>query len=534
MKVYDVGEPNALLRFERLAGLFGVCSAVCLGLAINGCCPPLLPGDEQVAADTPVPPGQTDQPDNGNEVTPIDFTGSFTTAWTHNDVRRMVLGTTNTIPFVVPPSEKIMPGYWVWDSWPVLERDGSLAVINGHYVIISLTAPDTILPGKRHDVATWRYMYSSNGRDWTDGGDVFPEGDALGSRQWAGSAIYDPDENRVTFFYTAAGQRGEDPFADDGADDDQDNGQDDAQDDQDDGAPQEGGPSGGDPASGDLTYGQRMVQVSAFVVSDPQPVTFVGWGEHTIMVEPDRYWYEQSEGFAGGFVFAWRDPYYFRDPRSGRSFITFTARSAGTVEFSAWNGVVGLAVADDEELTSWTLLPPLLDALQVNNELERPHHLYIDGRYYMFFTSGTAERFDPSLSDVEAIRPTGAYGFVADEFQGPYTPLNGSGLVLANPLAAPAQTYSYQVLPGGYVFMFIDYVDTGEEGTQDISPEWHMQHFQGTLAPLLQIEISGEQTQLIGWPKDIFELIDELEKLPPPEPIEPVPVPDPDGDPQPS
>jgi levansucrase len=192
-------------------------------------------------------------------------------------------------------------------------------------------------------------------------------------------------------------------------------------------------------------------------------------------------------------------------------------------------------VADDEELTSWTLLPPLLDALEVNNELERPHHLYIDDRYYMFFTSGSADRFDPELADVQAIRPKGLYGFVADEFQGPYIPLNESGLVLANPLAAPAQTYSYQVLPGGYVFMFINYVNTGQEGIQDISDEWHLERFGGTLAPLLQIEITDEQTRLIGWPKDVFELIDELEQLPPPDPIEPDPVdPDPNGNEQPS
>lgn len=564
----------------RMLGMAAVSGLCCVGLMGMACGGTGLPPADSVAGSPPSAPvnqpiDSPDQPNEGNgppaEPAPIDFTGSFTTAWTQEQVRLMTLDPTNTMPFVNVPTEKIMPGFWVWDSWPILERDGSLAVINGHYVIISLTAPDTILPGKRHDVATWRYMISADGRTWTDAGDVFPEGDALGSRQWAGSAIYEPDTNRVFFFYTAAGERGEEPFPENGLPDD----------DEENGDPENGDPNGDDPVnddpnddpvngdpnndnnnddpvnddengefipeagggyyytgpSGSLTYGQRMVQVTAFVVSDPQPVTFVGWGEHTIMVEPDLYWYEASEGFAGGFVFAWRDPYYFRDPRSGRSFITFTARSAGTVEFTGWNGVVGLAVADDEELTSWTLLPPLLDSLEVNNELERPHHLYIDDRYYMFFTSGSADRFDPSLADVEAIRPKGLYGFVADEFQGPYLPLNDSGLVLANPLAAPAQTYSYQVLPDGYVFFFINYVNTGADGIQDISDEWHMERFGGTLAPLLQIEIDGNDTRLIGWPKDVFELLEEIQQLPPPQPIGPINGPDNgenNGPPQPS
>lgn len=483
--------------------------------------PPADPGPAQPGS----PNGSDDENGDGNGAAPIDFTGSFTSPWTQQMVRQMVRDETNTMPFITPPPDKIMPGYWVWDSWPVLLRDGSIATINGHYVIIALAVPETVLPPQRHDVARWRYLYSSDGRDWIDGGDVFPPGSALGSRQWSGSTIYDPETDVLTCFYTATGDAGEqaildpphaaDPPAgngDHGPNGDSGNGLPDDFDEIDD-TPFGGiyGPDFGGPTPG-VTYRQEMVQVSATVTDQPAPVSFVDWGEHRIFIEPDLFWYEESEGFIAGVVFAWRDPYYFRDPRSGRSFVTFTARTANT-RFTGWNGCIGLAVADDEALSSWTLLPPLIDALEVNNELERSHHLYIDGRYYLFFSSGGLFRFDPQLSDVPAAESAGLYGFVADELQGPYVPLNGTGLVLANPPAAPAQGYSFQVLPGGYVIFFIDFYRTGTAGfprfQDDLDEAWFEERFGGTLAPLVQIGIEGDQTRLLGWPATSrLELVD--------------------------
>lgn len=517
------------------------CGALWLALALSGCELPELPVPDETGGNTPPPSnppappnGDPEQPDNdndGGDAVPIDFTGWFTSPWTREQVRQMRWEPENTLPMINVPPETIMPGFWVWDSWPVLERDGSLALLNGHYVMIALAVPETVLPPQRHDVARWRYLYSSDGREWTDGGEVFPPDFAFGSRQWSGSTIYDPDTNVLTCFYTATGQRGEQAILDNGSDppagdnddpadtdaipDNAENGQGRPMDlDGIDDTPFGGiyGPEFGGSTEG-VTYGQRMFQASAVVVDQPQAVSFTSWGEHRPIVEPDLFWYEQSEGFAAGVVFAWRDPYYFRDPRSGRSFITFTARTANT-RFTAWNGAIGLAVADDEDLTSWTLLPPLIDALEVNNELERSHHLYIDGRYYLFFSSGGFFRFDPALSDVPAVEAAGLYGFVADDFGGPYRPLNGSGLVLANPPSAPAQGYSFQVLPGGYVIFFIDFYRTGRDGfpstQENVDEAWFEERFAGTLAPLAQIEVDGDQTRLIGWPSGAFELIDEM------------------------
>lgn len=83
--------------------------------------------------------------------------------------------------------------------------------------------------------------------------------------------------------------------------------------------------------------------------------------------------------------------------------------------------------------------------------------------------------------------PDGVYGFVSDSLFGPYTPLNGSGLVLGNPSSQPFQTYSHYVMPNGLVTSFIDNVP-GRGDKFRIG---------GTEAPTVQIKIVGNRTFVI-------------------------------------
>ncbi len=121
---------------------------------------------------------------------------------------------------------------------------------------------------------------------------------------------------------------------------------------------------------------------------------------------------------------------------------------------------VGIAVARDEDGDDWEMLPPLLTAVGVNDQTERPHFVFQDGKYYLFTISHTFTYADGVTG------PDGVYGFVADSLFGPYVPLNGSGLVLGNPSSQPFQTYSHCVMPNGLVTSFIDSVPTDETGTQ--------------------------------------------------------------------
>src|SRR5690606_13744006 len=117
-----------------------------------------------------------------------------------------------------------------------------------------------------------------------------------------------------------------------------------------------------------------------------------------------------------GTIKAFRDPAYFRDPNSGARFLFFAGSLARST--SAFNGVIGAAVSGVAE-AGWRLLPPILSADGLNNELERPHVVYHDGRYYLFWST-QGQVFDPA----GPVGPTGLYGMVSDRLDGGWVPLN--------------------------------------------------------------------------------------------------------------
>jgi levansucrase len=221
-----------------------------------------------------------------------------TTSWTAEQVRQIVRNDTNTIPEVVAPRDQLMPGYWIWDSWPLRNRDGSIASLNGWTVWMSLTAPDSLLPGQRHDVARIRYMASRDGVNWIPMGLVFPEEGSFGSRNWASDAIYLPEEQQIVVLYTATGDAAENCRA-------------------------QGERSVCDQP---ITYEQRIAWAKGGVEADEEGVRFSGW-RHKILLEPDGRVYQTPEQ-TGGQLYAFRDPFYFVDPASGREYLLFEANTA--------------------------------------------------------------------------------------------------------------------------------------------------------------------------------------------------------------
>jgi levansucrase len=126
-----------------------------------------------------------------------------TPTWTRADASSLQLTPATVTPVIESPDSRVDDDLHVWDTWLLRERDGSVAEIDGYRVLFALTASADLLPGTRHDVATIRYFYSRDGRSWTCGGPAFEADRALGSRQWAGSALY--DGGQVFLFDTAAG-----------------------------------------------------------------------------------------------------------------------------------------------------------------------------------------------------------------------------------------------------------------------------------------------------------------------------------------
>ena len=160
------------------------------------------------------------------------------------------------------------------------------------------------------------------------------------------------------------------------------------------------------------------------------------WQEPVEAVRSDGQRYviaAEAEG-TPGMIKAFRDPAWFRDPATGQCHLLFTA-SAGWSD-AEYNGVVGLATRDAAGV--WQLGDPLIDAVGVNNELERPHVVVRGGLYYLFWS--TQRR---TFAPVGESGPNGLYAMVSERLTGPYRPVNGSGLIAANPANEPTQGYSW-------------------------------------------------------------------------------------------
>ncbi|HEX9854913.1 MAG TPA: glycoside hydrolase family 68 protein [Acidimicrobiia bacterium] len=370
-------------------------------------------------------------------------------AWTREHVAAIAMADDNTIPHIRREDvHRLVPGVDLWDLWPVREHDGSMASLCGGQVWIALSAPAEGDIGLRHNIARLRAIGFVDGA-WIDMGPLFEEGGALGSRQWAGCARLDQESGVLTVLYTAAGRLGEEA----------------------------------------LTFEQVIARGTGVVSCDEGRLVLERQGEHEIVLDADGTWYKQAKEVTGraGFIDAFRDPFLFVDPADGVEYVLFTATLAGAE--SQYDGAIGVARTAGD---AFELLPPLAHADGVNNELERPHVVHVDGGYYVFFST-QRRTFDPSCQG-----PTGLYGFYGESLFGPYRPLNGSGLVIANPPREPFQGYSWLVLNDLSVVSFVDMHNLAGTHPDDIGGVGLREYFGATAAPILQIEVSGDRTRLVG------------------------------------
>jgi levansucrase len=452
--------------------------------------------DTNSTATTTEPDSSTTEPSSDEIV--LGSAGS----WLPEDVADLEVDESNAIPVIdlAVADERVTPDHWVWDWWPVRDRNGEVADFDGTSIAIALSAPDDVLPGKRHDIATHRYLLSDDGgRTWTDGGELFPDDGLLGSRQWAGSAMYDDETETLYAFYTAAGE-------DDGGQNVPETTTGDTattaatttepSDDGDAEADDEVAPSGGT-VGDDISYRQRLAVATATLTVTDGEVGFEDWSDHEVLLtgdDTDLYASTQATEGGAGQIDAFRDPWFFLDEETGEEYILFTA-TMPQAECEG-DGVVGVARATDDTLREWEVMPPMLDGHCVNSELERPQMMVEDGMNYLLFTTHSHTFQD------DASGPEGMYGFVSDSFLGgSYEPLNGTGLVLANPEEAPYQSYSWMTLSNGVVTSFFQFFDIGSDvevsyiGEQ--SPEFQMDHFGGTFAPSILVDFDRDRTEIV-------------------------------------
>ncbi len=359
----------------------------------------------------------------------------MTSAWTAEHVRRIRPEAGALIPAVTAPDRSRLDQARVyWDMWPLQDATGARTVVAGRELWMALTAPDRGDPALRHFEAKIHWIERRDGA-WHDRGPVMPDRVVPYEREWAGSALL--DDGHVTLFFTAAGT-----------------------------AAKAGG------------YQQELWSASAPLGPDGWPGE---WSFPTPLVTGYGAYYMPADAHDGapGTIKAFRDPAYFRDPADGAQYLAFTASLAGAD--SAFNGAFGIARLADPEaglaVPGWVLTPPCLHAVGVNNELERAHLVFHGKHYYAFWSTQTVT-FAPDLRHA----PGGLYGMVADSMAGPWRPLNGSGLVLANPAHLPQQTYSWFVDASLTVCSFVDLLPDGSFG--------------GVPAPLLQLVLDGDRASI--------------------------------------
>jgi levansucrase len=311
---------------------------------------------------------------------------------------------------------------------------------------MALSASSTLDPGQRHDVSKIR-LISRGGGEWTDHGDLFPDGASLGSREWAGCATLDPGSGALDVYYTASGRAGE----------------------------------------ARLSFVQRIVHTSGWL--QPGGIGFANWASHREAVVPGGRYQSTADQDSGdpGFIKAFRDPFRFTDPVGSGEYLLFTASLADSE--TDFDGAIGIAAKQTE---GFSLLSPLIHADGVNNELERPHVVVHDDSYYLFFST-QARTFHPDVTG-----PTGLYGFVGPSVTGPWSPLNESGLVLRNPVEEPFQAYSWLVLNHLRVASFVDFHSLAGRRPEEVERAGEgPAHFGGTLAPLETIVLEGATAKLL-------------------------------------
>lgn len=346
----------------------------------------------------------------------------------------------------------VLPGFDLWDMWPVQHADGRTARFGDTELWLVLSAPVGGDPDERHALSRIRLLQfepepsGSRGR-WLDRGNLLPDGLNPGSREWAGSAVLGSSGARVTVYFTASGRRGE----------------------------------------AALTYEQRIFETTGALSFANGLATVTDWSLPFETLAADGEYYVQARETTGGSgrIKGFRDPGYFRDPADGADYLLFTGSAVEPPQDH--DAVIGIArrLAADR----WQLLPPLVSAAGLNRELERPHLLVRSGLYYVFWSTQRSV-FVPGTAG-----PSGLYGMVADHVLGPYVPLNGTGLVAATPAAEPRQSYSWLVLETLEVVSFVDY--WGLAGRDpDAHPERLRRQFGGTPAPRFSIALAGARATL--------------------------------------
>ncbi len=146
--------------------------------------------------------------------------------------------------------------------------------------------------------------------------------------------------------------------------------------------------------------------------------------------EEDDPWYGRSNWTNH---FHWRDPYIFKDDKSGKYYMFICASLKGTGNFQ---GSIGLAVADKID-GEYKILPPAINIPKDTENwpyyhMERPQVIYKNGKYNLFFScfkmlmnpKWTQEKNNRKITN------SSLYWYVSDNIEGDYQPVNKDNFIV--------------------------------------------------------------------------------------------------------
>lgn len=208
------------------------------------------------------------------------------------------------------------------------------------------------------------------------------------------------------------------------------------------------------------------------------------YDKNPILEADPRFYFMKNEKNRLGKISAWRDPYVFRDPKTGKYYKTISARTKSRAK--EYNACIALAESDD--LVNWKTQPPILSP-GIYDEMETPQIIFHNGLYYLFFSVFWDENFKPSWVKKNGIRP-GLHCYYSRDLLKGYKPVNKNGVVSDN----ARELYDIRLLhKRGDEYTALGWLDNDKKG-----------RFIGKLSLPFNIIISGDS---------VTKKVKELDKL---------------------
>lgn len=433
-----------------------------------------------------------------------------TSAWTVLNARKIGETPTNRFPaFDVGELKALYPGHQMWDNWAVRDVKGRLADVMGFKVLIALVRPRGADFSVGERIA---YLYSKDGVHYEVGGYLFGDHQLYeGVREWSGSTILREDGKLQTFYTVSYGAE----------------------------------------IDGVWQTVQRFATAIQTVSVEDGKLEVSAPIFHSLLggaCEPDGQIYETPaqasarelglptahSRFAGSDQTennCFRDPFFFRDSRTGKKYIVFEGNTGPlynapgvisrkyvgknvegfepTPDMLKANGCIGIIELVNDENTFGIFHKPWLVSNLVTDEIERINVIEEKGGVYLFCAGhGNKNALNKENSDL--VNRDYLLGFRSNRFGSDLTPLNGSGVVVQQ--KSMGEAYGGQASNQQYAYSWI-LVPTVESDKTGVYPclsyanysvveDGSVQPVMG-IAPTISVEIKGLDTRIVDMKYDI-------------------------------